>query len=201
MIRKNLSVAISNGNQKTLLKTSEIQPYLEGTKKVIETVRDNKKIPTLTNSQQRSNAKYCVTFISQLSLAKIYSNVMHIEGSTERDFWFKWEGDVEPVKIIYEPKKTTSLYRVHWGHHFCEPYLDEQKRIQVFFTPYFHTPIIRTHLGFLFSVCVKAFRAKVNEYNPTLGLTDWFRSYYASKGWKREHPPEKYYEGWKHANL
>lgn|GEM_PF-3024863 len=201
MIRDNLSSAIRIGNQKNLLETSEIEPYLAGAKKVIELVGNKKKIQNLTDSKYKSNIKYCITFISKLRLTQPYTNVMFIEGSTERDFWFKWEGDIEPVKIIYESKKIMVLYRVHWEHHFCEPYLDMQDRIQVFFIPYFHTPIIRTNSGILFAACVKAFRAKVNEYAYTLGLTSWFRNYYATKGWKREHLPEKYYEGWKHANL
>lgn len=200
MIGANLSEAIASGNPNTLLNKSEIKPFLEGVKNVLETLKNNEKISALANSQQRSNAKYCVTFISRLPLAISYSSVMQVEGLSERDFWFRWEDDVEPVKIIYEPKKTMTLYRVHWGHHFREPYLDEQKRIQVFFTPYFHTPIVRTYSGSLFAVCMEAFRAEVNDYEPMLGVADWFRSYYASRGWKREHPPEKYYKGWRHAD-
>ena len=105
---------------------------------------------------------------------------MHIEGSNERDFWFKWEGDVEPVKIIYEKNRTKALYRVHWEHHFCEPYLDEQKRILVVYDDESTTPYIPA--GYMGNVTAISMTLDSTE-DPKTGKTCLKVEYKSGDAW------------------
>lgn len=158
-----------------------------------------------------SSAEFIVALISDNPMVEAFDKgVIDIQRPLARDFWFSWmkprtkdAEEYEPVRLYLEEngKIVAARSRVHWRHlEIKEPYLDEKRRTEVFFLPYFHTPIVREkahitnmHMIILYHVFVGCFGAKVVDYQVVDGVIP---PYYMEAGLKPIHKPPVPYQGW-----
>ena len=180
----------------SLLEVSEIIPYIEGIRCVLKAFKNLDEWEEMVNEEE-SSASDCVAYISSNPVARAFEKVHIASKRIKKDFWFIWPEEFEPIKVVFENEKVVSvLYRYHWKHFAIDkPYLDGKNRIEVFFLPYFHTPIIRRFKeDVLFAIFVKCYAARVKDY--TVVDDEVIPEYYVSKGEKDRHPPSVDYEGW-----
>jgi PKD repeat protein len=195
-IKKNLFEAFKNGTVDNLLKVSEIIPYIEGIRCVLKALKNIDEWEELMHEEE-SSARDCIAYISSNPVAHAFEKVHIASKRIKKDFWFIWPEEFEPIKLVFEKEKVASvLYRYHWKHFTIDkPYLDGKNRIEVFFLPHFHTPIIRRiKEDVLFAIFVKCYAARMKDY--TVVDDEVIPEYYVSKGEKDRHPPSVDYEGW-----
>ena len=183
-------------------------PEEEIVKRIDEIVEPLVKI---RRQREESNAKLIVTLISDSPTVKPFGNrVICKQLTLDRDFWFSWGKteikkveEYEPIRLHYENGKIIGIRsRWHWLHiNLKGPYLDKKNRIEIFFLPLFHTPIVReklhatnVHKIMLYHVFVRCFGTRVVAYKVVDGVID---SYYTNPGKKDKHPPTvENYLGW-----
>ena len=194
-IKQTLFDSCGKGTIDSLLKVSEIIPYIEGIICILKAFKNKewKEMP----HEEESSARDCVAYISSNPLARAFEKIHCEIKKKKKDFWFIWPEEYEPIKLVFEKGKVTSvLYRYHWKHFTVDkPCLDEKNRIEVFFLPHFHTPIIRRFKeDVLFAIFVKCYAAHVKDHKVV--HDEVIPEYYVSEGEKYRHPPSVDYEGW-----
>ncbi len=177
-----------------ILKEPEIKAYLWGIKCVLKTFQNLKDLKI--QKKEDTTSEFFIAFMSES--AKVFDKINLISKAPFKDFWFIWEKDeYEPIRIFFENGRIVKArYRWHWKHYdIPNPYVDDGGRIEVFFLPHFHTPLIRRlKEDICFIVFAKCYGAKVHTYEVVSNLE--IDPYYTKKGWKTEHPPAVFYSGW-----
>jgi hypothetical protein len=193
-IKKNLSESIAEKTVDKVLQESEIGAYLSGVKCVLKTFQNSKDVKA--PQREDSKSEFFVAFLS--ATTKVFDKVNRISKAAFKDFWFIWENDeYEPVRIFFDNGKAVrARFRWHWAHFdISNPYVDDKGRIEVFFLPQFHTPIIRrSKADVCFIVFAKCYCAMVHDY--TVVLNEKINEYYTKSGWKKTHWPPINYPGW-----
>lgn len=118
---------------------------------------------------------------------------------TMKDYWFVWSNDYEPIRVTYEDSIIVSaLYRLHWRHFIVSsPYTNASGRVEAFFFPFSHTPIIRRErLDLFFYILIKNFNARKLDDYELAEENENIPEYFTSPGTKDLHFPPVEYEGW-----
>ena len=114
-----------------------------------------------------------------------------------KDFWFVWSNDFEPIRITNEDHEITSvLHRRHWQHiDVPGPYTNDENRIETFFFPITHTPMVRkTRLDVDFYILTKLPAIqRIENYDM---VDESVPDYFINAGVKDEHFPTTQYPGW-----
>jgi hypothetical protein len=128
---------------------------------------------------------------------KNFDRVIHKPNSHTEDFWFVWPDDYEPIRIIHENNKITSvLHRFHWMHrNVNSPYLNDRGRVEALFIPLGHTPMVRkSKLDLDFYILIKSFSSqRIEDYDVA---DEDVPQYYMCSGRKDRHFPPVEYDGW-----
>ncbi len=114
-----------------------------------------------------------------------------------KDYWFVWSNDFEPIRIFHENRQITSaLHRRHWKHvDVTNPYTNGENRVEAFFFPITHTPMIRkAELDIDFYLLAKFVATnKIDNYDI---VDEPIPQYFKSTGMKDQHFPSVAYQGW-----
>jgi hypothetical protein len=193
-IKKTLSESIAEKTIDKVLQESEISAYLSGVPCVLKTFQNSKDLKAPQRADSAS--EFFVAFLS--ATTKVFDKVNQVSKAAFKDFWFIWENDeYEPVRLFFDNGNVVrARFRWHWAHFdISNPYVDDKGRIEVFFLPQFHTPIIRrSKADVCFIVFAKCYCAMVHDYMVV--LNEKIDEYYTKSGWKATHWPPINYPGW-----
>lgn len=127
----------------------------------------------------------------------MFDRVVCKTDSLQKEYWFIWSDDYEPIRIAYREQRIISAtHRLHWKHiDVVDPYNNDKNRIEAFFFPYTHTPRIRkAENDVLFDVLVSGFATpRIEQYQI---VDEPIPEYYICSGRKERHFPPVDYGGW-----
>lgn len=126
-----------------------------------------------------------------------FDKVISKTDTTQQDYWFVWSGDFEPIRLTYKNSEIISvLHRIHWVHNVVDnPYMNDEKRIESFFYPICHLPVIRKRKKDVnFFILTRKFL--VNRLCDYDLVDEDIPNYFISKGKKDRHFFSMEYQGW-----
>lgn len=125
----------------------------------------------------------------------VFTKVLIQKGKSEDDYWYCWDNDQEPIRIIKEIKNIKKImYRVHWNHVTVHNPDVEENQVKVIFHLFTHTPQVKKEVDASFNILTNfIYKNCIEDYEC---LNEEPEAQYITEGLKLAHIPPFYYPGW-----